>query len=581
MSWNRKFIIALGLIVILGLFLRFYRLGQVPVGLYWDEIAMYVDAKSIAATAKDMHGRNWLQTIFPSYGDYKLPVYIWFASLSFKLFGDSEWALRLPSAVAGIGTIIVSGLIAQALFKDDKKDKGKESKNKKYSYVIFLSTALVVAITPWSIMFSRTGFEGHLGQFILACSVLSLIKSKKSWLYLALSVFLGVLATYTYFSIRFVWPVVFLSYQVLFNVDFEKGTVIYKKSLKVLGRLTTKLFLIIAVPIAIFVLSLIPMTRADLYEASNQYRLSANSILNSIDYPVLSNELRGQAGNNSIDRIIFHRHYLLFRELLNNYSDHINLNFLFVTGDDNLRHGTGVHGLFLVSFLPFFILGWYFAVRKNVKIALMLLIWWLIAVLPAAVPEKTPHSLRSLNALVPLSIVIGLGIGESLLYLAGLKIKKLYQQVAIGFVIAALSINLVQFVHYYFIIYPVDSAFEWQAGFKELAQQTLLQHSQVDTTIIATNDSKFYLWLLAYGDYSLGKTQTWKSENFQFINGFDTFNFEFRDLDNKLKEGYTIQWVGLKSDSPITRENVEILSVKDISVPGGQEYQAVILRKIK
>src|SRR3972149_8796774 len=104
---NGRFLIGLGLIFFLAVLLRFYQLGAVPVSLYWDETAMLVDARSVAATGRDMYGNSWLQAIYPSYGDYKLPVYIWLASLSVKVFGASEWALRLPSATAGGLTLLM------------------------------------------------------------------------------------------------------------------------------------------------------------------------------------------------------------------------------------------------------------------------------------------------------------------------------------------------------------------------------------------------------------------------------------------------------------------------------------------
>src|SRR5258708_18635134 len=87
-------------IAVVALFIRLFRLGQVPVSLYWDEIAMYVDIKSVLQSGQDMFGRPWFQVIYPSYGDFKLPAYIWSAILSAKIFGLSEWSFRLPSVLA-------------------------------------------------------------------------------------------------------------------------------------------------------------------------------------------------------------------------------------------------------------------------------------------------------------------------------------------------------------------------------------------------------------------------------------------------------------------------------------------------
>src|SRR5260221_11836804 len=110
------------LILLVAVAIRFYKLGSVPYSLYWDEVAMQVDVKSVVQTGRDMFGRPWYQVIYPSYGDFKLPVYIWAASGVEKMLGLSEFAFRLPSALAGIGTIIVAGWLAKEFLEDGKLD---------------------------------------------------------------------------------------------------------------------------------------------------------------------------------------------------------------------------------------------------------------------------------------------------------------------------------------------------------------------------------------------------------------------------------------------------------------------------
>ena len=294
-----KFWLGLIGVLLIAILLRFYQLGKIPVALYWDETAMLLDAKVVSQTGHDMHGNSWFQVLFPSYGDFKLPVYIWLASLSVKLLGVTELAIRLPSAIAGILTIIIAGLIAGELFAKDKQK-------------IKLATMLVVAISPWSIMFSRTAFEGHLGQLIFAVSIFLVLKAKNKPFLALLSPLLGVLATYTYFSVRFVWPIVFIASAIL---------VLKKKSWK-----------FIIPSLVIFFLLLLPMVKSPLYAASNQFRYSTVSVLNAHDYPLKSNQYRALAGQSQLDRVIFHRYWLMIRELLKNYADNLSLNYLFVNG---------------------------------------------------------------------------------------------------------------------------------------------------------------------------------------------------------------------------------------------------------
>ena len=101
---NRLQIILFVLIIILAFFLRFYRLGSNPPGLYWDEAAFGYDAYSLAKTARDHHGQ-FLPLFFESFGDWKLPGYFYLLIPSVKLFGLSEFAVRLPSALLGFLTV--------------------------------------------------------------------------------------------------------------------------------------------------------------------------------------------------------------------------------------------------------------------------------------------------------------------------------------------------------------------------------------------------------------------------------------------------------------------------------------------
>jgi len=459
-----------------------------------------------------MHGNPWYQLMYPSYGDYKLPIYIWFASISVKIFGASAWALRLPSALAGIGTVISTGLIAKFLFKNSKKINPKS---------IQLLAMLMVAISPWSIMFSRTAFEGHLAQFLVSLSILTLmwLHSSVSPLHqfgketpwtifkLTITALLGALATYTYFSVRFVWPVIFIAIQIFFTLKFISGKNKTKSLIK-------NAILSSIIPLGIFFLLLIPMVKSPLYEESNKFRYSTSSVLNNIDYPVISNGLRELAGNSTIDRFFFHRHLLLIKELAINYSDHLNLNYLFISGDSNLRHGTTTHGLFLLILLPIFIYGLFKLFLNNKRALAVLIVWWIIALLPASVPETTPHALRSLNGLLPLSIIIAYGLTQFIHFTLVRSQKKIFKVTLVGFLLLAIF-NLAHFLNHYFYHYPKISAHDWQDGYKELALTIDEYKDGVTTVWVEPFEGRFYLWLLAFGNYSATEIQQMEKSDYK------------------------------------------------------------------
>jgi len=112
--------------VIIGLFLLASALflfldGEVTPIVLWDESRNIVNALEMQRT-------GWsLVTTYegqPDLWNTKPPLLIWLMSASVSLFGPSEWALRLPSALAALATLLmlllftrrVTGSLATACF---------------------------------------------------------------------------------------------------------------------------------------------------------------------------------------------------------------------------------------------------------------------------------------------------------------------------------------------------------------------------------------------------------------------------------------------------------------------------------
>lgn len=504
MNLTKKQLLIIIFFVLTTLFVRFYKLGSLPTGLYWDEMAMYVDVKSIIETGNDMHGNPWHQLIYPSYGDYKLPVYIWFASIGSKLVGLSEFSLRLPSAIAGVVSIVTAFFIARELFNKSS-----------FKNIISSCVAVMVAMSPWSVTFSRTAFEGHLAQAFFALSVLFLLRSKKNSLTTVLAVLFGVVATYTYFSVRFVWPVVF---SVIWLYDLEI-TADFKNSIKSFLAQLLRLL----VPLAVYAVLLVPFYQADYFSEMERFRYDTSSLLKHESQIVTSNTYVKAAGNTGLDRMLFHRHLIFLRELSKNYSDHLSLSYIFIYGDENLRHGTGQFGLFLFSTFTFFIFGLFQLFQKEKRVGLVLLVWWLASLLPASIPESTPHALRSLNALLPIAMIIGYGLGSTINFINDFK-NKTHVSLSLATLCAVLFLEYSFFAYHYFNVYPQLSASSWQDGFREVSQKLAAVRKDKQKVVVALSDDKFYLWVMGYGLYTGAEYNTWTSSSFIFRD-FDAITF--------------------------------------------------------
>ena len=373
------------LLITLGILARVWQFSQIPNSLYWDEVAIGLDARSLLATGKDLVGHSWLQPLFTSYGDYKAPVYIWLVTLLGKIFGTGEGIIRLPSLMAGLGLLWLVYDLTKHL----------EPKSKKLPPLVLTS----LAITPWAIHFSRIGFESHLSLFWLVLMVWLAVK-KSYWAGLA-----GVLGIYSYISLRLIAPLLLLIFA-------------WGKGLKYS-----------VVGLIIFLAGSLWLTTSPNYAASQQYRLSNDNLITA---PI-----------SKIDK---------GRRFLSNYFDFFEPKFLLTAGDPNLRHHSGFGGELLLVQGLLVLIG--LAAKPN----RLMVFWLLLSPVVAALVNETPHASRAIYMIVPLA------------YLAGLGWQKLSKLKWLSWlIIAGLTINLLVYLHDYFIHYPKRSAYAWIKPYKDLA----------------------------------------------------------------------------------------------------------------
>lgn len=147
------FPVVIVLILILTVFLRLYNLNTIPPGIWYDEAYNGLDA----LTAMEN-------------GDYKIfypenfgreGLYINALALSFKLFGTNDFALRFPSTVFGILTVLGFAFFLRKL---------KLTKTTTVLGVFILATSF------YHLNFSRIAFRAIMVPFLLTWSFYFFIK---------------------------------------------------------------------------------------------------------------------------------------------------------------------------------------------------------------------------------------------------------------------------------------------------------------------------------------------------------------------------------------------------------------------
>src|SRR3989344_1461504 len=166
---QRIFYLTLLLIVILAGILRFYNLTGNPISLYWDEVSSTYNAYSILETGRDEFGKR-LPLLFEAFKDYKTPANIYLTSIVVKFFGLSEFSARFTSAFFGTLTILVTYFLVLEILRNESVFL----KNEKTKKIVALISSFLLAISPWHLQFSRTGFEANVGLFFLLTGILFL-----------------------------------------------------------------------------------------------------------------------------------------------------------------------------------------------------------------------------------------------------------------------------------------------------------------------------------------------------------------------------------------------------------------------
>lgn len=491
---------------------------QSPPSLYWEEVALGYDAYSLAQTGKDHHGNSWPVIALESFGDWKPTGYV-YALLPFvKIFGLSETIVRLPSALAGILIVIGSYFFVRELLTVFKIEKT-------YCELMPWVTAAIVSLSPWAVIFSRAAWEVNLAVMFSLLGVTLLLYSLRTRVthvaLISALLFLG--ASYTYHAHRVIAPLLMvitiffywfidqnLRSILLFmfgiqNEETHKEKItsfnISKKIRSLLLQLKQistfskksknnsaqhnlkKLAQISVVTVAVVIFGLIPL----LFQVKSPVvtqRFRETSIFSSLEPIEQSNQLIEKAGDTRFAKIIYHRDIFFFKKILSQFFSHFSLDFLFVHGDSNPRHSSGIGGqLYLMDALLIVFGLLYF--KNHTKFLWYLMAWMTISVVPASISMATPHALRTLTIVPLFSLLTAAGLLyvfiliNRLITLQSYVDKKSFFVSVVLFVVFLYGVQVMQFWRFYSKVYPKLYAQEWQYGYKEMV--TTLQKFQTES----------------------------------------------------------------------------------------------------
>jgi 4-amino-4-deoxy-L-arabinose transferase-like glycosyltransferase len=463
------------LIFAFGLFLRFYKLGDVPVGLHTDEAYFGYNAYSILQTGREITG-NFLPLNLKSF--LYSPAGYSYASIPFiAIFGLSAFSVRFASALFGSLTIIVAFFLSNQLFKSFK--------NKEY---IALVASFFLAISPWHINLSRVSTESVLVVFFVSLGIFLYLlwEERNKYYFLGLSLLAFAVNIFIYQAARSFLP---LFLPLLFIVFTRR--VFSKRNI---------------IPIAGFILLIVIPVLLILKSPELSLRIRTLSIFgNPQTQLVLDEQARedGVSGVKSIESRFFHNKVTSYSlTFLDNYSKHFSYDFLFTDSGLPNRYRVPGMGLLYLFELPLLMLGAWKILNLNKKLAAFVIGWILLVPVGSALTfDDVPNLQRTLIVFPALSIVVALGF---VWFTDEVKkrVKKEYILKIVYLLLFTIAFyNSVYYMHQYYVHQIVHRPWYRQEGYQKLVAE--LNKYSPDYSKIVITDAQFNptIFLLFYNQY--------------------------------------------------------------------------------
>ena len=473
------------LILILASFFRLWGLTKVPVSLFSDEVDVGYQAYSILQTGKDYMGNTW-PLHFQSYSDARTPLYIYAAVPSVFIFGVSPLGVRLPSAIFGVFGVwgmylLVNELMSYGLRVKGLKDITRNALTRN-SRTVALISALVLAVSPWHIQYSRAAFEVTMllafclfGLYFFFRTLTVGRQDIKEGKYLWISTALLVFTPWIYSTAKFFTPILLFTLLTIWKKDLLH---LDKKNLlksAVVG-------LIVGVPIIISTLFGGGASRFSYISV-----FSDPTTTHEIDYArLLDAQFRGQTTNvipKVASRFVHNKATFWTEKIVNNVFSAVSADFLFINGDPNLRHSIkGVGQFYWIESIALLLgLIFFFGSFKERKIKILISFWLVVGVIPSAITrDGGTHATRLILILPPLIFLISYGI------LVGLsKLKGNAPQLLAASYLLLFTLEFGFYQHKYWVDNPWQTERQWHAGFYEAVEEIKKLEESYEKIIIS------------------------------------------------------------------------------------------------
>jgi 4-amino-4-deoxy-L-arabinose transferase-like glycosyltransferase len=424
-------------ILLLATFLRVYDLKELPPGLFCDEAGNGYNAYSLLETGRDENGALFPLYIWSFGVAYKNPVFIYAAAVPIAALGLNEASVRLTSALFGILAVLGIAVLGCRIG----------------GLATGLLAALMLAVCPWHLHFSRIAFEliAFPSVFLFAFAALVAgVRGRPRMLPVAAGLFS--LCLYTYGPAKLFVPLFVLA-----------AVLLYARRLWAVARWTLIAGVVaaaVALPVVVF----------DIAHRDRSQQYLKNTTSWQSEQTLQENATRVAA----------------------QYRKFFEPRFLFEQGESLLRHALPGFGELPWALAPLLAVGVLWALWwKNPEGKLVL--WWLLLYpIAPSLMDEVPSASRGFIGAAGFSLLAAGGAGALLKTVRVVLRRPLIvvplQVVTALALLAVLGEETWRYWQAYTTTYPAQAADAFQYGYRQTIDYMESRRGDYDLLLLTAND---------------------------------------------------------------------------------------------
>lgn len=471
------------IVVLTSLFIRFFRVGDSPPSVNWDEASLGYTAYSLLHTGRDEYAKA-LPISLRSFDDYKPAVYSYLIVPWLVLRPLSDITTRLPSVIMGALLSFSLYVITYLLTK---------------SRYLGIISAVLIAFEPWALHFSRVAFEANAANSLIYLALALFLYSVHSKKFLPQALVMFIISTYTYHSERIIAIPLLVILLIIYRQNLFP--VIKKQCI-----LLTMLFVVLFIPLGInFVRE--PITSR--LGSTNIFRL----------WPFVPK---------NYPQVLFNPLYALTWQVAGRALAYYSPYNLFVKGSTEPAQYVPTLGLLNMIEFPFWAIGLLSLITYG-RVRKFLLPILILAPLPAIITWNWFSVVRTLTIYPVFTLLVSVG----LFTLWQQPLNRFMKYVLLlGFVLLW-GLSALYLVNTEIIYSPSITYGDYQPGFEQSIPVLMAYAPEYDHIVIDSPHIAGYIFLLFYNQYDprLYQHQVPRRNKNSGTESIPFGKFEFREID--------------------------------------------------